>query len=307
MGGSRLMPFALSTFLWPGVIVRLITVSNAALEPALVLLYLLTTWKATVKPRGHLLVAAAGLLGLCALTQITLVCLAPLLLFPVVAGVRSGRRRPAIPATAFALVLPVLLIGPWLASNENRYGALAANSLVERLTGPYESMIHHSGVVAVTSHLWRFGHAALPLEWYAEYRGLVGALMVSLPLALVLLAAIPVLRQPEVLRSRAAGLLGSPLLLGTATLIAIVLLDEWPAALFPRYVSRWSRHSPCSQPGRGCGRGSVEDGSWCSLAPQAWLPLWGGSIWPGPITSPTSERRSAFTRRRRPSAVNPTG
>ena len=76
---------ALSTILWPGMIVRAVTVSNAALELPLVLLYVLVAWNATVSPRGRSLVAAGGLLGHCVLTQLTLVCLAPLLAFPVAA------------------------------------------------------------------------------------------------------------------------------------------------------------------------------------------------------------------------------
>ncbi len=234
-----LVPYALalSTFMWPGVLVRLITVSNAALGPLVVALFLLAAWRATVDLRGRTLIAAAGLLGLCALTQLVLLSLAPLLAFPIVARLRTRHdRNRAITVTGLALALPVALISPWLASNESRYGALTANSLVERLTGSYESAVDHSGLEAVTTRLWRLAHAALPLEWYPEYRGVIGVLMLALPLALVMIAAMAVARRPRLLRSRVAGLLGSPLLLGVATLIAIVLLQEWPAALFPRYV-----------------------------------------------------------------------
>lgn len=66
---------ALSTILWPGVIVRAITVSNAALELPLVALYVLVLWNATARPRARSLVAASGLLGLCVLTQLTLFAL----------------------------------------------------------------------------------------------------------------------------------------------------------------------------------------------------------------------------------------
>lgn len=74
---------ALSTILWPGVIVRVITVSNAALELPLVALYVLVLWNATLKPRVRSLIVAGGLLGLCVLTQLTLVCLAVLLIVPL--------------------------------------------------------------------------------------------------------------------------------------------------------------------------------------------------------------------------------
>jgi hypothetical protein len=112
-----------------------------------------------------------------------------------------------------------------------------ASSLVERLTGSYESPIERSGLGAVTSRLWRFGRAALPQEWWAQYGGLLGVLLVALPVLLLLAALLAALRDPRLMCSRAAGLLASPLLLAFATLAAIVLLDEWPAALFPRYAN----------------------------------------------------------------------
>jgi Dolichyl-phosphate-mannose-protein mannosyltransferase len=228
---------ALSTILWPGVIVRTVTISNAALELPLVLLYVLVVWNATEQPRGRSLMVAGALLGLCALTQFTLVCLAPLLAFPIAALLREGRQRRVVGAIAIAFALPLILLAPWVVSNESRYGALVASSLVEHLTGSYESTIERSGLGAVTSRLWRFGQAALPQEWWAEYRGLLGVLLVALPVLLLLMAIIAVFRHPGLVRSRATGLLASPVLLVFATLAAIVLLDEWPAALYPRYAN----------------------------------------------------------------------
>ncbi len=228
---------ALSTILWPGVIVRTITISNAALELPLVSLYVFVVWSATARPRGRSLMVAGALLGLCALTQLTLVCLAPLLAFPIAALVRKSRDRRVVGAIAITFALPLILLAPWVVSNESRYGAPVASSMVERLTGSYESTIQRSGLVAVTSRLWRFGHAALPQEWWPEYRGLLGVLLVALPALLLLTVVVAALRHPGLMRSRAAGLLASPLLLILATLVAIVLLDEWPAALFPRYTN----------------------------------------------------------------------
>jgi hypothetical protein len=228
---------ALSTILWPGVIVRVITVSNAALELPLVLLYVLVVWNATVRPRGRSLVAAGGLLGLCGLTQLTLVCLAPLLAFPIAAQLNRHRDRSTVGTAALALALPLIVVAPWLVSNESRYGALAASSLTEHLTESYESMGQRSGLTAVTSRLWRLGRAALPQEWWQEYRGALDILLIALPLMLLLIATLATVRHPRVLPSQAAGLLATPWLLGLATLIGIVLLDAWPAALFPRYIN----------------------------------------------------------------------
>jgi hypothetical protein len=52
----------------------------------------------------------------------------------------------------------------------------------------------------------------------------------------LLTCALPIVRAPRLLGTLNARLLAAPLLLGLATLIAIAVLDEWPAALFPRYL-----------------------------------------------------------------------
>ncbi len=179
--------------------------------------------------------AAGGLLALCVLTQISLVCLAALLLVPLVALWRERQDRMAAGATALALALPVALLAPWLAMNESRYGALSASSLVERLTAAYSPK--GAGLGALASGLARFGHAALPQEWWAEYQEVPGAIALALPAVLLLSAALPTMRRPLLLRSRPAALLAAPLALGLVTLAAITLLADWPASMFPRYVN----------------------------------------------------------------------
>jgi hypothetical protein len=128
------------------------------------------------------------------------------------------------------------MVAPWLASNESRYGALTASSLEERLTAPYGPAGPRSGSGAIASGLGRLTRAALPQEWWSEYKGLLGVILVALP-ALLLVAALPATWRLSLLRTQAAGLLAAPLLLGIATLICIVLLAAWPAALFPRYLN----------------------------------------------------------------------
>jgi len=228
----------LSTILWPGVIVRAVTVSNAALELPLVLLYLLVLWNATVRPRARTLVIAGGLFGACVLTQLTLVCLLVLLVVPLVALLRERHDRLALGAAMLTLALPVMLVVPWVASNESRYGALTASSLEERLQVSSEPASHRSGFSAVTSRLWRFTRAALPQEWWREYKeGALRVILIGLLALLLLIGALPVVRHPRLVRSQAAGLLAAPLLLGLATIVGIALIAEWPSALLPRYVN----------------------------------------------------------------------
>jgi hypothetical protein len=233
-----LVPYclALSTILWPGVIVRAVTVSNVALELPLVPLYVLVLWNATVKPRLRSLATAGGLLGLCVLTQLTLVCLAILLVIPLVALLRERRDKQALGTVALTLALPVVMVAPWLASNLSRYGALTANALLERMQESFEPGTRQYGLGTVLSDLPRFLHAALPQEWWHEYSGVMGVLLVCLP-ALILMSALPVLRQPRLLRSPAAALLGGPLLLGFATLVGIVLIEGWQSSFLPRFLN----------------------------------------------------------------------
>jgi 4-amino-4-deoxy-L-arabinose transferase-like glycosyltransferase len=228
---------ALTTLLWPGVLVRAITVSNAALEIPLVLLYVLVLWRASARPRPSSLIAAGGVLGLCVLTQLTLACLAPLLVVPIVAAMRKRRNTATFAAAALAVLLPLLLIAPWLASNESRYGALTASSQVERLTEPFAPSGPHAGFGAVTLGLARLRHFALPQEWWPEYKGVLGVLAIALPLVLLLVTVIPLARLRRVGPAKTWSLLAGPFVLGLGTLIAIVLVDEWPAALFPRYLN----------------------------------------------------------------------
>jgi 4-amino-4-deoxy-L-arabinose transferase-like glycosyltransferase len=233
-----MLPFALalSVLLWPGVIVRAITVSNEALELALVCLFLLAAWRATADPAPRRMLAVGVCWALCILTQLSLVSLAPLLIAPLVT---LGRRRPpprAIVQGLGALVLPTGLLVPWLTMNLSRYHALVASSAAERLTATNFPPGPRSGLGALRSGVGRLGHALLPQEWWPEYRGVFGA-------ALVALAAVPLLglaiaaRRPSVLRSRAAVILAAPLPLCLVVLAVVLLRDSWPPALFPRYLN----------------------------------------------------------------------
>jgi hypothetical protein len=225
----------LSTFMWPGVIVRAITVSNAALELPVVLLYVLAVWRATTKRSTRWLLAASGLLGLCVLTQLTLVCLAPLLAFPLIKQPYEHRVRHALGITALTLALPLAMVAPWLASNETRYGALTASSLEERMTGNGPAAPRFD-LNAVSPGLARLTRVVLPQEWWQEYKGLLGVILVVLPI-LLLVSAVPIVRRSRSPRAQAFGILAAPLLLGIATLIGIALLGAWPDALFPRYLN----------------------------------------------------------------------
>ena len=228
---------ALSVLLWPGVVVRSVTISSAALEIPVVLLYLLALWNATERRSLRWLVAAGAFLGCCLLTKLTLVCLAPLLLVPFVALLRERRDGRAVAAVAVTVLLPALLLAPWVASNIDRYGSPTSNALAKRIQAPVVDTYHDlHGVRAITSRLWHFPRAVMPQEWWGEYgKPAFGVLLRALAAALLLAAVVAAVRRPRLLWSRAAALLGCPLPLGMATLVGIVLFADWPSFL-PRYL-----------------------------------------------------------------------
>jgi hypothetical protein len=238
------VPFAcaLAVVLWPGLLVREVTVSDMALEIPIVALYVLCLWNATVRRDPKALIAAGGLMALCLLTQLTLLAVAPLLAVPLVAILRdpgARRDRRTLAAVAVAVALPLALLAPWVISNENRYGALTAGAIAKRVQGPVETAEFGTtkGFEAIRVRLWRLSRAALPSEWWNEFHktpiGLPLEALVALLVAIPLLA---VIREPRLLASTAAALLASPLVLGLLTICGIVLFAGWPS-FQPRYVN----------------------------------------------------------------------
>lgn len=113
----------LCVLLWPGLVVRGVTVSPAALEVVVVTALVAVLWR-VARDGGRRWVLAAGvLLGACALTKGTLVFVAPLWL--VVIGRDLLRRRDAV-AVAGAVAIVAVLVGPWLVFNLTEYGTLTA-------------------------------------------------------------------------------------------------------------------------------------------------------------------------------------
>jgi hypothetical protein len=242
---------ALSVLLWPGVIVRAITVSNAALELPLVLLYVLALWRAASRRSPWAILAAGGLLGLCLLTQLTLVCLAPLLAVPIVGLANERRHRARVGgalvrrrgaratiAAGAALALALLMLAPWLASNQSRYGALIASDLAKRLQEPFlNPSAHHYGLGTLPSLLGGITKAALPQEWWVEYhKPLLGVTLVALPALLVLITILLLATHPQLLGSRAAALLAAPVALELVLLAAILVAAQWPFSFQPRFL-----------------------------------------------------------------------
>lgn len=119
--------FALTYVLWPGVVFRSVTVSNATLEVPLTTAALFAMWVAFDEGSSRALILAGGLCGLGWLCSLPFPAV---LMLPIVAW--RFRRRAPLPALV-AVALPVVLIAPWLVDNELRYHALTAAATVHKM------------------------------------------------------------------------------------------------------------------------------------------------------------------------------
>ena len=229
-GSPAVFAVALTFLLWPGVVVRTVTVSNAALELPLALAALLAARAAHERRDGRLLALAGALVGLGLLTRLALVVLVPLLAVVALLHVRRGGRRAT---AALALALPALLLAPWIASNVERYGAPTASALVREMQDP---VLNPSGRERGPGDLpelhERLLGGVIAEEWWFELlspakrrvRDLFWLLAVAVPLALV------VARRPP-----AWALLCAPLALGVLLMSAGLLVGDWDF-FYPRYL-----------------------------------------------------------------------
>ena len=169
----ELLAAALSVLLWPGVIVRVVTVSNAALELPITLLYVLAVWHATTRRSPRLLLACRGAArpvpadrADADLPRAAAGCSGAR------AAARAPRPRGARVDRAPRRVVPLALLAPWVASNEARYGALTATTLAKALQAPVvDPTGARYGLGSVLAWLGRFERAVLPQEWWTQYAG----------------------------------------------------------------------------------------------------------------------------------------
>ncbi len=233
-----LLPFclALSVVMWPGVLVRLITVSYTALEFPIGLAFIYACWQANLRRSDRWLVAAGALLGLALLTSLLLACFAPALLVPIVSRIRSYGVRRQLGTLALTLALPVAMLAPWIVMNENRYGALTGEKVVKReQRGVMDPGGHPFAFRDVTQGAWTVTRAVLPEEWWSQYNEPTRETLLRLvPIALVLIAIAAVVRGRRPILPRAI-LLGGPFVTGLVALGAAIVIIQWPT-LFPRYL-----------------------------------------------------------------------
>jgi Dolichyl-phosphate-mannose-protein mannosyltransferase len=233
--GDPLPAFAvvLTVFLWPGLIVRAATVSNAALELLLGTALSLALWRALSERSQGWLVGAGALMGAALLTKLTMLAFVPSLGVVCIAFLRERRWQPVVATAA----LPVIALAPWLLSNLERYDSLTAAARAQRLLEPAVNPDGRNfGLSDLPGKHLNLLSGVLPEEWWLEFTStarrwlrnvLVGAL-----LALSLLAA---LRAPAIEQRRGLAILLLPLATGIASMSVSLLADNWDVFL-PRYL-----------------------------------------------------------------------
>jgi hypothetical protein len=226
---------ALVVLMMPGVVVRSVTVSNQALEMPLAILFateLLVAWRRHCVLR---LLLAGLLLGLCLLTQTLLVALLPA--FLAIVGAELWRRRSlaGAAACAAALLLPAVVVAPWIAFNESHYGSLTdasyAASVQEQAVNPHH--VHYQAGALPGQIADAVLAPVLPEEWYLYTAGdpVVGDETIVLLALLFGGATLAAAARPRLLVSAEAAVLGLPFVATIGLLCAITVLGQWNVML----------------------------------------------------------------------------
>ncbi len=224
---------ALTFFLWPGVVVRAATFSNAALELVVGAALSLALWRALSERSERWLVAAGGLTGVALLTKLTLLAFVPALAVACFAFLRRGRKR----AVAAAAALPAAMVAPWLVFNLQHYGALTGGDEVQGLMEPTLNPEGRDyGAGDLPGRHVALLNGVLPDEWWVEFlsstKRRLRDVLVGLVIAVPIVAA---LRIPAPERGRALAVLLLPLVAGIALMSVSLLVENWDA-FYPRYL-----------------------------------------------------------------------
>jgi hypothetical protein len=165
LGLSMVMVF----FLLPGVLVRMVVISNLALTVPMALLFTTELWIAWHRHSLKRLTVAAAVLGMCVLTEIELVLLVPVFLLVVVAEARQRWSLKRALALIGAMVVPAVLVAPWLVFNEVSYHMLTAATIATReqayLVNPHH--LHYS-LGQLPNQTAALLNPTVPAEWGAS-------------------------------------------------------------------------------------------------------------------------------------------
>jgi 4-amino-4-deoxy-L-arabinose transferase-like glycosyltransferase len=225
----------LAVMLWPGVLVRMVTISNDVLAVPAGLLVALLTVQAWRRRSPGRLIAAGVALGAALLTKATLVFMVPVVLVAAASALRWRVPRARL-AAALSVVVPLLLITPWMAANEVRYhtfGLVAASPEVALLY-QHDPRLDVHGVLP---RVERLADASLPQEFSREYEStaLGGVVTRGLVVALVAFGVAGAVVARRRLDASVATVLVLPLIAGVLGLI-VEFERTGTDAFFGRYL-----------------------------------------------------------------------
>jgi 4-amino-4-deoxy-L-arabinose transferase-like glycosyltransferase len=157
----------LLVFLMPGVIVRMVTISDINLALPLALLTLTELWIAWERGAWRRLPLCGLLIGACLLTDLYLVELAPVYLVVALTIWRKERSARTLVAVGAGGVIAAFTVSPWLIFNEVKYHAVTATAIAKReqlaIVNPHHVHYALSQVPGlVVSNLFQ---PLLPQEW----------------------------------------------------------------------------------------------------------------------------------------------
>lgn len=215
VGYAAVLPIVL----WPGVLVRMITISNDVLALPVGLLVALLTVGAWRRRSPRWLLGAGAGLGVALLTKATLIFMVPALLVTAVSALRWPVPRARV-AAVLSIVVPLVMITPWMVANSVRYdtlGLLGSSPEVLALYPPGPGIVTDG----VLPRVERLAVASLPQEFWREYElfEVGGAVTRGLVVALVAFGMVGALTARRRLEASSYVVLGLPLVAGVTGLI----------------------------------------------------------------------------------------
>ena len=232
--------FALTALLWPGIVLRTVTISNSGLEFLIGIGLTLVLWRAWQRRSVGWLIGAAVLIGFGLLTRLTIIVFIPGLLICAFVVLRQAQisARARWLAAASVVAIPALMMAPWLLSNLDRYGSLTGSRVVRQLMEPF---FNPDGIKYTVSDIPRgllvVTRAPLAEEWWIELLSPLKRWVLTLLMtALVVLAPLGVLSvKPSERRTQLLVLLALPVGVGLVWICYVLLVLNWDFFL-PRYL-----------------------------------------------------------------------
>jgi len=233
IGWSMIMVF----LALPGVVVRVVTISNGALALPLTILFATELWIAWDRHSPRRLAVAGALGGLCVLTELELVVLLPVFALVVVAEARRRALRAWGPLF-IAAAIPLVLMAPWFYFNHVHYGMLTAGPIAIKEQTPIinPGHFHYSLRELPNETAVNLTDPTLPAEWALTLENQPGLTYLSQLLDVLIVPAglVLILALGRRLWSIRSSILGLPWLFQMFEMWYIRYAEQWN--IYVRYT-----------------------------------------------------------------------